>query len=136
MEKPMRLESNLSARHSSHVFVMVLCIFWLFSNHGLAQTAEGYLMGTAVYTKGEASSELKFAANVNIELERNKSIFKIRSDDLGDFSATLSPGKYCLKAVKGENDSQLPISSSQHLCFKIRENKTLRFDIVLQENRE
>lgn len=132
MEKPMRLASSLNFRRSSIAFPVVLGFVCCLNGYGLAQKSEGYLMGTAIFSS-ESSGELKFATNVSIELERNKTVFNVRSDDLGDFTAALPPGKYCLRAVKGEDNRQFLISSNQHLCFNIRANKTLRFDILLQD---
>ena len=78
--------------------------------------------------------EKKWLANagkVTVELECEGNVVVLVSDDLGDYIVELPVGTYRLKSARSADGKDLRFAPSQHTSFKVKRNKTTRFDVTL-----
>jgi len=78
--------------------------------------------------------EKKWLANagkVTVELECEGRVVILVSDDLGDYIVELPVGTYHLKSARTVDGKNLRFTPGQHESFKVKRNKTTRFDVTL-----
>lgn len=112
---------------------LIGAISLLYSNGEEEKTCKkgkGALLGTAAFVeKGEFAGN---AAHVVVELKNKKEIVKVLTNDFGDYSVELKPGNYVLIRVLDVNNVPLSILENQSRSFKVKKNKSTRFDVMLK----
>ena len=114
-----------------------LCVFFLLllplhsRESGMLKQAVGTLAGSMAFVDENEKKWLANAPKVTVELEHEGQIISLVSDDLGAYIVELPPGTYDLKSARNGDGKQLRFSPKQHKCFKIEQNKTTRFDVML-----
>lgn len=110
------------------ILYLVMVLVWVSS----VSAQSGSLVGSIAFTSKNGKTFFKFSPKTSIVLKvKDKTKKVIVSDENGDYLPELPVGKYCIYSVKNENGIELQLQDSQHKCFKIGENKTTRFDIML-----
>lgn len=118
--------------------IIILSVFisvGFFNSSIFAQQTQraGSLVGTIAYVREDNRSFVDFSPDTTIFLIHNKSEITIVSDQNGDYIVEFPIGRYCIRSIEKSDGTEQKISSAQHMCFRIRKDKTTRFDISLVE---
>lgn len=99
---------------------------------GPAETMHGpgTLAGTIAFVNAQ-NKRVDNAARVTVDLEHDGNTIPLISNELGDYMARLSKGRYCLKSLRDSAGKPLTLTPGQHTCLEISSDQTTRFDILL-----
>jgi hypothetical protein len=114
-------------------FTILICLLAAYAIPAQQRQKTGSLVGTISVGNEVTRDFIRVSPETRIILLSKGKKTTIISNEEGDYVVGLPVGKYCISMVENADGVKLKVWSSQHRCFRIREDKTTRFDISLLE---